>query len=671
MDHRRLPSRLVGAAAALCAGLVLSGAPALAQDENNAEDLRAPARFGVAEEVSSSTRLNVQGNHITFDEIVRRSSILQQFAPRVRKPTEMPFPGRSGGIVDLDAIFEAEGRPIPDLSRQLTTAADSPDWGSDLTVEPKMGLTSDAVTLTFQGAGDPNTSIPADTTGAVGPDHVVTILNTQLVIRDKDGVLAEPPVSLTQFFAAGLGSVPGTAFDPRIQYDPDAEQWVAVALVASFSPNSAIVFAVSDGPDPTGGWTFFIVDADANNTNWADFPGLGINSKWIVVTNNMFTISGGSFVASKMWVVERSTIASGSAAVNVFQEGFDSAGGAPGATMKPASPDDSSDGEIFLVDNSGYSFTGSGIQLIRLSSLTGPESSPSWAPITNSDPSLGTSGLFAVPNNFSFAFPLLDQFGTAFANDTGDIRISASSKERNGSVWFAHAGGFPSSAPNRLAIYWYQIDPSLMGTTGAPIIQTGILDDGPNTQLAYPSIAVNSANDAVIGFTRASTSIWNSAGLAVRLAGDALGTMRAIQTFKAGEDEYFQPRWGDYSETVVDPTDDVSIWTVQKFSDFPSSNFGIQWARVGTGVPAPSCIPDVTTSGATLVGQPGFGVPDGIVDLDDLGYFLGFWLVGDLTADVTTTGGTLVGQPGFGFPDGIIDLDDLGYFLGFWLEGCP
>ncbi|MEM9066002.1 MAG: GC-type dockerin domain-anchored protein [Planctomycetota bacterium] len=80
---------------------------------------------------------------------------------------------------------------------------------------------------------------------------------------------------------------------------------------------------------------------------------------------------------------------------------------------------------------------------------------------------------------------------------------------------------------------------------------------------------------------------------------------------------------------------------------------------------------DVTATGATLPGQPGFGEPDGDVDLDDLGYYLDFWLQGLPRADVTTTGATLKGQLGFGVPDSNIDLDDLGYFLGFWLAGCP
>jgi len=84
------------------------------------------------------------------------------------------------------------------------------------------------------------------------------------------------------------------------------------------------------------------------------------------------------------------------------------------------------------------------------------------------------------------------------------------------------------------------------------------------------------------------------------------------------------------------------------------------------------CVADVTMTGATLAGQPGFGEPDGISDPDDLGYFLGFWIAGDASvADVTTTGGTLAGQAGFGEADGVVDADDLGYFLGFWFDGCP
>jgi hypothetical protein len=39
----------------------------------------------------------------------------------------------------------------------------------------------------------------------------------------------------------------------------------------------------------TGAWNFFKVDADPANVNWADFPKLGLNRNWIVVTANMLS----------------------------------------------------------------------------------------------------------------------------------------------------------------------------------------------------------------------------------------------------------------------------------------------------------------------------------------------------------------------------------------------
>ncbi|MEM9066021.1 MAG: GC-type dockerin domain-anchored protein [Planctomycetota bacterium] len=83
------------------------------------------------------------------------------------------------------------------------------------------------------------------------------------------------------------------------------------------------------------------------------------------------------------------------------------------------------------------------------------------------------------------------------------------------------------------------------------------------------------------------------------------------------------------------------------------------------------CSPaDITTTGATIVGQAGYGEPDGLSDLDDLGYYLTDWIAGGAESDRTTAGATIPGQPDFGLPDGMVDIDDLGYFLSFWLVGC-
>jgi len=83
------------------------------------------------------------------------------------------------------------------------------------------------------------------------------------------------------------------------------------------------------------------------------------------------------------------------------------------------------------------------------------------------------------------------------------------------------------------------------------------------------------------------------------------------------------------------------------------------------------CTADVTTTGATIEGQAGFGEPDGVSDLDDLGYYLNAWIGQQPYADLTTTGATIAGQASFGSPDGFVDLDDLGFYLNAWTAGCP
>ena len=46
---------------------------------------------------------------------------------------------------------------------------------------------SPAPATTFQALTDNNTSLPPDTHGAVGPNHVMTVLNTQYRIQTRSG----------------------------------------------------------------------------------------------------------------------------------------------------------------------------------------------------------------------------------------------------------------------------------------------------------------------------------------------------------------------------------------------------------------------------------------------------------------------------------------------------
>jgi hypothetical protein len=109
--------------------------------------------------------------------------------------------------------------------------------------------------LNFIGLDDDNSVIPPDTMGAVGPDHVVTMLNTQVRISDRTGTNIYSTVSLSNFW----GTVGGLhfPFDPRIIYDPYNHRWVAAAIAdpPPYADTSSLLIGVSQTSYPTGAGT--------------------------------------------------------------------------------------------------------------------------------------------------------------------------------------------------------------------------------------------------------------------------------------------------------------------------------------------------------------------------------------------------------------------------------
>ena len=109
-----------------------------------------------------------------------------------------------------------------------------------------------------------------------------------------------------------------------------------------------------------------------------------------------------------------------------------------------------------------------------------------------------------------------------------------------------------------------------------PIVQSGVFDGGAGVHHFFPSITANSADDALIGFSRSDATKFVEAVTAGRFGTDAPGTMMLPSVLKAGEGCYVKTfgkmlnRWGDYSATSVDPTDDLTFWTVQEYAATPS-----------------------------------------------------------------------------------------------------
>ena len=157
---------------------------------------------------------------------------------------------------------------------------------------------------------------------------------------------------------------------------------------------------------------------------------------------------------------------------------------------------------------------------------------------------------------------------------------------------------------------WWEID-----TTGTPV-QNGLVDDPTNTIFyTFPSIAVNSENDALMGFGYLSPSVYPSAAYSLHRATDPADSMRPVFVFRHGQKPYYQEfggtenRWGDYSSTCIDPTNNMDFWTIQESvpnytGGLANSIWDTWWAHVTlcTAVPGAATaigIPSVICSGGT------------------------------------------------------------------------
>jgi hypothetical protein len=73
---------------------------------------------------------------------------------------------------------------------------------------------------------------------------------------------------------------------------------------------------------------------------------------------------------------------------------------------------------------------------------------------------------------------------------------------------------------------------------------------------------------------------------------------------KAGEAIYTAGRWGDYSATVVDPTDDLTIWTIQEYAKSPSNTWSTWWTRLDALMTITGCPGDQTLACTGAGGAP-------------------------------------------------------------------
>jgi len=425
------------------------------------------------------------------------------------------------------------------------------------------------------------TESPPDTNGAVGRDKLMSALNSNYVIQRKSDGKVLGRVSMTSFWSR-LGM--RHPFDPRVLYDPYSDRWLVCAANDPLLATSAILYGVSDTSDPQGSWHLYAIDADPTNATWADFPTLGFDQSTVAIGLNMFAAGTETYVSGRLIVLDYAALRAGTSG----QPRDISVPG--GFTLQPAVTYSPSEQTLYAVEHVDSISASYRFWALRGSTLTlvggGPKTNPlgPW----------GTPG----PGNF---LPQSDGRGV----DADDSRVG-NAVFRNGHVWYAQTINMPPSSGVgyglHSAVQWAELD-----TSGA-FVQGGRIEDPAASpwngghSYAYASVAVNARDDALVGFSEFQSTDYVDAAYAYRSGKDPPNTIRAPVTLKDGEGPYSKTRgglnrWGDYSASQVDPSDDLSLWTIQEYARIPtgrgdgSGRWGTWWGRVGGGqpLPAPQC----------------------------------------------------------------------------------
>ena len=500
------------------------------------------------------------------------------FASAQEKPTPVKVSGLPGvanktSVIEVsslppsglgDFVFKASPfSPISSMSFAEEHIEEAPEPGITTLTGP--GPQSPLPSFFAQGVVDNFTRIPPDTMGAVGPNHLMITLNSEVAIQSRTGSLISS-VSLPTFWQS-LGH--SDVFDPKVLYDPYAQRWLFTAMADRRSATSAVLIGVSRSNDPTGQWNLYSIDADSNNQNWADFPSIGFNRNWIVVSANMFPNGGGSAVGVKIYAFNKADLYAGGVGRHTVFSRNDI-----GFTHVPAITYDPNLTTMYLLNTWSssqlrrYTITGDvGAEVLTLGGF--PTSPQAWS-------SAPVGDLNIAP-----------QLGSARRIHNGDARM-ANLVYRNGSLWAAHTVFLPAGAPTRTAVQWWEM------FANAGVKQLGRIDDPSGVNFyAYPSISANQYNDVLIGFSQFSPFIYASAAYAFRAETDPLNNMRAPRMFKAGEAPYYKVddigrnRWGDYSATMPDPLDDYKLYTLQEYAASPSGGRD-RWATWWSAVTPPT-----------------------------------------------------------------------------------
>jgi Abnormal spindle-like microcephaly-assoc'd, ASPM-SPD-2-Hydin len=424
------------------------------------------------------------------------------------------------------------------------------------------GIQKDAaIGVNFEGIGNQPVN-PPDPTMAVGPNHVIQMINgnsgAKFKIFNKAGVAAGPDIFLDAL--TGLGGLG----DPIVLYDQLADRFVMTEFANDAeTPTEGLIIAVSQTPDPTGAWYIYFF---GTGTTFPDYPKFSVWPDAYYATTNDFA-GGTTYDGSSVYAFDRTLMLAGNPAATMQKIKFSTTVFTRFFTMCPV-----------LLQGTTVPPAGTG-------GLFAYMWDDAFSDATTDVDSVGVMELdvdFATPANTVFSIQAslvaaafksdictatrgrcISQPGTTVALEALQQRVMNQPIYRKFAgyegIVFTHVvdKGGNISAPR-----WYE----LQKTTGNWGIHQQQTYSPDNTHRFMPSIAYDAAGNIALGYnvSSAATGVFPGARITGHRLCDPLNKMGQIETtIIAGSASNTSTRYGDYNHLVCDPNGSTFWITVE------------------------------------------------------------------------------------------------------------
>ena len=417
----------------------------------------------------------------------------------------------------------------------------------------------------FQGFNDPGNYIPPDQHCTAGAQHIMGVDNSRLRIWDKNGNLLRTINANAWYQTALNGPSP---FDPKVLYDHFSKRWIMVWLDQSNTiPRGYFLISVSQDSIPIGNWYNYAIKASLNGSTesgtWCDYQGVGFDSQALYITGRMFGFTGG-FFGCKIRIIDKTFLYANTAGplnwVDLWSIKDPSNFGITPDGIRPTVIYGNPSQYYFMVH--GPFSTNSYVILYKLSN---PVTSPV---LTGVD--IPVTAYSQAPNAQQLG-------GGSLSIEAGGSALRNEPTYRNGFLWFVHPVASGTGYSN---ISYLKIN----AATNA--VSEDVSFGADPYYHFYPSIGVDANQNILISYSRSSPNEYIGAYFTYRLDTDPPNTLNGSHVLQAGKANYVKDfgsgrnRWGDYTGTWIDPSDQNNFWTLSQYAESPQNTWGSWMANI-------------------------------------------------------------------------------------------